>query len=849
MKKLNLLILVIFVLSNISYGQLDPKTEFNFYQEMRDKIENADRSDFRYIPKKPGHYTAKDWQTVIDSTWGEGLPTETKLELFDFCWDLMDQTYPCFFNIDVDWDSLRTIYRPEVEAGVSRGRFYAIMSHMFKNLLDTHSKVWDVAIATDSLKPGTPLLVVYGTPTMCNRTILNKEYSHFGAGLAPRSDSSLFVYDVVSNHPLGLELGDVILGYDNIPWKNLYKELLNAELPLYFTTSFTSNSASDLNGLLTSAGENWHLFDTIDIAKYTSGDTIHLPTSLLHNQNIYLLNSDQIPIPGVQFPDIDEGHFVSWGVVDGTQTGYIYAWNWLTTDWFGYPLVDTGDEFKQAVFDLVNNHQVDGLIIDSRCNLGGMNWRKALSVLFNEDQDYFMEFNRDDPADHYSMVETYNDTFEVHADSNFFDKPIAVLTGPNSMSGGDFMPLQTRAHPMARSFGLGTNGAFGMSVWPESSSIPNDWEFMKTRSNLTLTEQPDEFLTHLNIPPDEEIWLTQEDAANGEDAVVKRALEWIQNLAHAHDVAVNKNYAKPGVDSVIITAQVENPNQHELVVTAKLHNFDGVFIDSLSLFDDGMHGDGIGGDNLWGNFYMPLEEQTFSISVETKDNTIETSRIISKVAWFTSIGPVVFENYSFYTSDTIPNPGDPFAFSLSLKNEGSIASANNVNAEIISLDTLLSTSYFIRSFGEISAGETMTAELPFRINITEYCPGGMEILIGINITSNDFTFWKDTFSITVTNLVSIDEKENLRSKSIINQNYPNPFQSKTIFSYKIEVNSNVELSIYNINGQKISTLISEKKQKGKHEFEWNAKNISGGVYYYQFIAGDFVQTKKLLLIK
>ena len=77
-KKLNLLILLIFVLINISYGQLDPKTQFNFYQEIRDKAEKADRSDFHYIPKKPGHYTAKDWQTVIDSTWGEGMPTEKK---------------------------------------------------------------------------------------------------------------------------------------------------------------------------------------------------------------------------------------------------------------------------------------------------------------------------------------------------------------------------------------------------------------------------------------------------------------------------------------------------------------------------------------------------------------------------------------------------------------------------------------------------------------------------------------------------------------------------------------------------------------------------------------------------
>jgi len=659
MKKLNFFILITFVFISISYGQLDQKNQFNFYQEMRDKVEKADRSDFHYVPKKPGHYTAEDWKAVIDSTWGEGMPTAKKLELFDYCWNLIDREYPSFYNIDVDWDSLRTIYRPEVAAGVSRGRFYAIMSHMFKNLLDSHSLVLDWAIVTDSLKPGTPLMVVYGIPTMINKVYLEREYSHFGGGLAPLSDSSLFVYDVVENHPLGLERGDVILGYDNIPWKILYKELLRAELPLYGPASMTSNTSSDLYNLLTAAGENWHLFDTIDIVKYTTGDTIHLQTSLLHNQNIYKLNSDQMPIPGVSFPDIDGGHFVSWGVVEGTQTGYIYVWSWSKNSSFSYPTVNTGDEFKQAVFDLVNNHQVDGLIIDSRLNLGGQlsEYTKALSVLNSEDQNFYMDFIRDNPADHYSMkISPYGELFNVEADNNLFDKPIAVLTGPNSKSSGDLMPLQMRLHPMTRTFGLSTNGAFGIVENPNISSISDDWYFQKTLTNISLTEQPDEFLTHLNIPPDEEIWLTQEDAANGKDAVVNRALEWIQNLAYTHDVTVNKTYAKPGVDTVIITAHVENPNQHEIAVTAGIHNFDGVFIASLSLFDDGMHGDDMVGDGLWGNFYMPLEEQSYTISVETKDvgdglrdnffipleeqsntisvetkvNTTETSRILTK---------------------------------------------------------------------------------------------------------------------------------------------------------------------------------------------------------------------------
>ena len=154
-------------------------------QKIQQVLINADRSDFRHIPKKPGLYTADDWRAVIDSTWGEGLPTEKKLELFDYCWELIDETYPSFFNINIDWHSLKTKYRSEVATGVSRGRFSAIMNHLFANLLDQHSIIADMAVSSDSLKPGIPLMVVTGGQTFFHKTVFEQEYCHFGAGLSP----------------------------------------------------------------------------------------------------------------------------------------------------------------------------------------------------------------------------------------------------------------------------------------------------------------------------------------------------------------------------------------------------------------------------------------------------------------------------------------------------------------------------------------------------------------------------------------------------------------------------------------------------------------------------------------
>ena len=80
-------------------------------KSLREKIDNADRSDFRYIPKKAGHYSAEEWRAVIDSTWGEGMPIEKKLQFFDMCWNLIDREYPSFFHIEDQWDSFKDLYR------------------------------------------------------------------------------------------------------------------------------------------------------------------------------------------------------------------------------------------------------------------------------------------------------------------------------------------------------------------------------------------------------------------------------------------------------------------------------------------------------------------------------------------------------------------------------------------------------------------------------------------------------------------------------------------------------------------------------------------------------------------
>ena len=86
------------------------------------------------------------------------------------------------------------------------------------------------------------------------------------------------------------------------------------------------------------------------------------------------------------------------------------------------------------------------------------------------------------------------------------------------------------------------------------------------------------------------------------------------------------------------------------------------------------------------------------------------------------------------------------------------------------------------------------------------------------------------------------------------QNYPNPFNPETKIQYSIPVQTNVELGIYNILGQKVTTLVSGVQTAGNYGITWNGKDNSGrsvasGVYFYQLRAGNNEIVKKMMLMK
>jgi len=111
-----------------------------------------------------------------------------------------------------------------------------------------------------------------------------------------------------------------------------------------------------------------------------------------------------------------------------------------------------------------------------------------------------------------------------------------------------------------------------------------------------------------------------------------------------------------------------------------------------------------------------------------------------------------------------------------------------------------------------------------------------------------------------TTLTSVNQTNSSEPQNFsLSQNYPNPFNPNTIINYSIpskvkrqmspKGQANVKLMIYNALGKVIATLVNEKQNSGSFEVEFNGKDLPSGIYFYKLEAGDFVETKKMILLK
>ncbi len=513
----------------------------------------------RQLPSKSFYESKADWQHIIDSTWGPGDSLSRKLLIFNTYASQIHDRFDGFISLNLNWDSLYNHYLTQINASTSKGAFSSIMSHLAYDLKDVHTHAYDTSVVYTPLNPGIPILLL--------GSYLSVE--HFGAVTTVLPDSSTLVLRVVPNHPLNLEPGDIILGYEGIAWKNLVQEFSGAGLPII---GFPGGCKSaDTYHNLSGAGLNWHLFSTIDILKYSTGDTLHLSVlPMLNLQVPVMLNNEQMEIPNIDFPDVISYQCATYGILEKTNIGYIY----LASEWPG----ERADaEFYLAVKALKNT---DALIIDMRLNFGG--WAffdAAFSLLFNDFHKTLEGAYRCKP-DNFDLCPN-GDSHKIEGKGpNSYDRPVAVLLGPQCVSMGDRTAHRLRYLPKVRFFGKSTNASFGQNYYIENFT---DWSLRYSLEDVFHFNKPGEYLNRREFPVDYPVWFNKDDVAKGIDPVVEKSLEWINNLVYAHDVTTDKWLYSPGNDTVIVNASFENPNSH--IVSAKLYfeSLDGSVTDSADM--------------------------------------------------------------------------------------------------------------------------------------------------------------------------------------------------------------------------------------------------------------------------
>ena len=116
---------------------------------------------------------------------------------------------------------------------------------------------------------------------------------------------------------------------------------------------------------------------------------------------------------------------------------------------------------------------------------------------------------------------------------------------------------------------------------------------------------------------------------------------------------------------------------------------------------------------------------------------------------------------------------------------------------------------------------------------------------------------EDIRKLTFSGITSVEDEKT--SETVIKtftllQNYPNPFNPSTTIEYEIPNAGDVEIKIYNINGELVKTLLAQQQSAGRYTINWDGKNgygqtVSSGMYIYRVAFGSSVLAKKMLLIK
>ena len=143
-----------------------------------------------------------------------------------------------------------------------------------------------------------------------------------------------------------------------------------------------------------------------------------------------------------------------------------------------------------------------------------------------------------------------------------------------------------------------------------------------------------------------------------------------------------------------------------------------------------------------------------------------------------------------------------------------------------------------------------TKEIPLTINLDPlWDSDSLSVVVFVQSAASKTIYQSETISYSDLTVTSVGNNDELPTEFVLEQNYPNPFNPSTKIKFAIPQSSFVTLEVFNALGEKVNVLVSEELNAGTYNYDWNASNLTSGIYFYTIQAGEFVETKKMLLVK
>ena len=117
----------------------------------------------------------------------------------------------------------------------------------------------------------------------------------------------------------------------------------------------------------------------------------------------------------------------------------------------------------------------------------------------------------------------------------------------------------------------------------------------------------------------------------------------------------------------------------------------------------------------------------------------------------------------------------------------------------------------------------------------------------VEIESDGWTYWIDSIKVNV--ITGVEDEVAMPSAFKLEQNYPNPFNPITKINWQMPARSQVTLKVYDVLGNEVASLVNEDKEAGYHSIDFDGGELPSGVYFYSLRAGNFIDTKNMILLK